>query len=131
MHQNGRRGPALRPPLQLLWERSSNALSALLSQPCSLALAIAQVIESCAARVRSSHHLYPVDPRRVKEERPLHADAMRGDAPYREGRARSASADAEDGALEGLYAFAFSFDDAYVYLDGVARTQLGDVRISL
>jgi hypothetical protein len=72
--------------------------------------------------VRSAQYLYPVDPRRVKEERPLYADAMRGDASHREGRAGSASADAEDGALEGLYAFAFSFDDTYIYLDGVART---------
>jgi hypothetical protein len=58
----------------------------------------------------------------MKEERPLHADTVRGDAPHREGCACSASADAEDSALEGLHTFALAFDDTYVYLDGVART---------
>jgi hypothetical protein len=58
----------------------------------------------------------------MKEERPLHADTVRSDAPHREGCARSAPTDTENGAPEGLYTFAFAFDDTYVYLDGVART---------
>lgn len=72
--------------------------------------------------MRSPQYLYPVDSRRVEEKRSLHADTVRGDAAHREGCARSAPADTEDSALEGLYTFTFAFDDTYVHLDGVART---------
>lgn len=130
MHQNVRRlGPT--PTDAPVWETSSEALGALFSQPSRFAFSIAQVIEPRATRMRPSQHLYPVDTGRMKQERSLDADTVGGDAPNRERGARSTPADAENGALEGLHAFAFTFDDADVHLDGVARLQLGDVWISL
>jgi hypothetical protein len=66
----------------------------------------------------------------VKQEGPLNTNAVRGDPPNRERCARSAPANANDGALEDLHALALPFNNAHVYFDGIAGAQLRNIRVS-
>jgi hypothetical protein len=66
----------------------------------------------------------------MQQEGSFHPDSVGCDATHSKGFACSAPSDANEGALEGLHALAFTLDDADVYLDCVARVQLRDTRVS-
>src|SRR5437660_1154920 len=84
---------------------------ALLAESGCLADTLAQEIERRASGVTAPDDLDLLDPWRMHQECPLHADAV-GDAPYRDLAVEPAVAHAHDRAFERLRPFAIAFHDA-------------------
>src|SRR5688572_23839449 len=106
--------------------RGGSAGGALLLDLGLLAAQLAQVVELRAAHVTAGDDLDVVDDRRVHREGALDAD-LEADLADGEGLAHALAGAADDDALEDLDAGAGALDDVHVHLDGVARTELGDV----
>src|SRR3990172_8320806 len=95
-----------------------------------LSPAPAEVIEVRPADPPPPHDLDALQPRRVQQERPLHADAV-GDAAYREVGVDAASPLADDHALERLHALPFSLHDTGHDAHRIAGAEVGNLRVLL
>src|SRR3954447_13162600 len=91
----------------------------------ALADATAQVVELGAAHVAAGGDLDALDLRRVRRERPFHADAE-GLLAHGEGLAHALALALDDHALEDLGAAARALDDLEVHLEPVARLEARD-----
>ena len=98
---------------------------AALSHTCTLADAIAQVVELRAAHVAAGGDLDALDLRRVHGEHALHAYAE-GLLAHGERLARAVALALDHDALEDLHPTARALDDLEVHLDAVAGREVGN-----
>src|SRR2546430_2077111 len=120
-------GPGARPrgPGAQRLRPGAGALVPPLTDAGRLAHPAAQVVQPGLPDAAVPHHLDAVDPRRVDQERPLDADAVRH-APHRHVLAQTAVGDADDQALEDLDALAGALHHLRVHPHRVPRPELAD-----
>jgi len=91
--------------------------------------AAAQKIQVGAPDMGVAMHDHFFQARRARQEGAFDADAIAGHAPHGKIRIHSTLALADDSTAEFLRSFVVSFFDAQEHADGVARADLGNIRI--
>src|SRR5688572_16112609 len=105
------------------FEIKAGSLRTLLANARRLTAECPQIIEFRAANAPAAHHLDGLERGRVYREDTLDADTA-GDLTHRERLAHAAALAGDADAFEGLNAFFFTFTNAHVDTQCVARAEL-------